>query len=433
LEETLLQPTDLVAADQPRYWYRCAGLTLVSAINLDGLTESAPPGRPDIVVEWAGEAVVDAFAAETVHVFSLGEEGAPWMEVRRAADGYLARWPDQLDVVIPTDGSRLLVCQRGEVADSIARLVLCQALSFALTAHGRETMHASAVEIDGRAVIFAGDSGRGKSTMATALCGMGARLLSDDMLSIRLDASGAPLVDPTSARTWLASELATQLAGDGAGVPMDRAHKVSVTGLETARDAVPLAAVYLLRYRAGEPVLSEPLAARDAVTSFLGALFNNVIRTPARLETQFNVATSIAAHAPIRVLRWEPGPDAARSIAAQVIADLGEASAPAPIATRALSVAKSEPIIFDENAERNRLVEALRAAGVTDLPEDTYDEPLLRTSQVAALLRCSDRTIRTWTDAGKLPHIKTLGGRRLFPASAVMSVMQSMHGRRKEA
>jgi excisionase family DNA binding protein len=87
----------------------------------------------------------------------------------------------------------------------------------------------------------------------------------------------------------------------------------------------------------------------------------------------------------------------------------------------------------DGVAERHRVFDALRAAGVTDLPDETYDEPLLRTAQVAALLRSSDRTIRTWADAGKLPYIKTLGGRRLFPASGVMSVLQSMRAHREEA
>lgn len=446
----MLQPNDLVTrAEEPRFWYRCAGLTIVSSISLDGLTEAATPGRPDVIIEWASEASTDAFAADTTHMFSLGEEGAPWMEVRRGVDGFLARWPGQLEVIIPDDGARLMVCQRGDVEDSIARLILCQALSFALAAHGRESMHASAVEIGGRAVIFSGDSGRGKSTLATALCQMGGRLLSDDMLSIRLDDANVPMVDPTATRTWLADELATLVAGEGAGVAMDRAHKVSVGGLEPAQGPAPLGAVYLLRYRLGEASISEPLPGREALTAFLGALFNNVVRTPERLETQFNVATAIAALVPIRVLRWEPGPDAVRGVAAQIMADLtGEAAplhlvgapvAQAPTGTQrvhapALHIAKPEVTKERTEAEeRHRLIEALRAVGVADLPDDTYGEPLLRTAQVAALLRCSDRTIRTWSDLGKLPYIKTLGGRRMFPAQGVMTVLQTMRGQRAEA
>jgi excisionase family DNA binding protein len=69
---------------------------------------------------------------------------------------------------------------------------------------------------------------------------------------------------------------------------------------------------------------------------------------------------------------------------------------------------------------------------VTDVGPDgddgAFDEPLLRTSQVAALLRTSDRTVRTWAELGKLHFIKTLGGRRLFPASAVMQVLNEMRG-----
>ncbi|MDQ8755021.1 HPr kinase/phosphatase C-terminal domain-containing protein [Sphingosinicella sp. LHD-64] len=48
-----------------------------------------------------------------------------------------------------------------------------------------ETVHVSAVSIDGRAVLIGGLSGRGKSDLALRLIDRGARLVSDDYTIVR--------------------------------------------------------------------------------------------------------------------------------------------------------------------------------------------------------------------------------------------------------
>lgn len=48
-----------------------------------------------------------------------------------------------------------------------------------------ETVHASSVALDGRAVLIGGRSGRGKSDLALRLIDRGARLVSDDYTYVR--------------------------------------------------------------------------------------------------------------------------------------------------------------------------------------------------------------------------------------------------------
>ena len=48
-----------------------------------------------------------------------------------------------------------------------------------------ETVHASAVEIEGRAVLIGGRSGQGKSDLTLRLIDRGARLVSDDYVFVR--------------------------------------------------------------------------------------------------------------------------------------------------------------------------------------------------------------------------------------------------------
>jgi len=57
-------------------------------------------------------------------------------------------------------------------------------LPLALSRAGKLVFHASAVEIDGEAVAFVGESGRGKSTLAASFATGGYRFLTDDGLVI---------------------------------------------------------------------------------------------------------------------------------------------------------------------------------------------------------------------------------------------------------
>lgn len=58
-----------------------------------------------------------------------------------------------------------------------------------------ETIHASAVAIDGRAVLIMGPSGAGKSDLALRLIDRGAILVSDDYIMVRQSA-GLVLAEP---------------------------------------------------------------------------------------------------------------------------------------------------------------------------------------------------------------------------------------------
>lgn len=62
---------------------------------------------------------------------------------------------------------------------------------------GLVPLHASAVEIDDKAVLIAGPSGAGKSTLCHALVQAGARLVSDDLSALaRVTGPGVPLLLP---------------------------------------------------------------------------------------------------------------------------------------------------------------------------------------------------------------------------------------------
>ncbi len=93
-----------------------------------------------------------------------------------------------------------------------------------LRQRGFLVLHASAVEIDGRAYLFMGGSGWGKSTVAAALCRQGGRLLSDDVTAI--DLTGAePTVMPGYPQLKLWPDSVAALGLDPEDLP--RLHALS--------------------------------------------------------------------------------------------------------------------------------------------------------------------------------------------------------------
>ncbi len=47
------------------------------------------------------------------------------------------------------------------------------------------------------------------------------------------------------------------------------------------------------------------------------------------------------------------------------------------------------------------------------------DMQYLKTAEVADILHVSPKTVTRWAKDGKLPHSRTLGGHRRFPAEAI--------------
>ncbi len=102
--------------------------------------------------------------------------------------GYRLRLPEAFEATISAD-LRLVECRLDPAVDQALLSVLVPGIlaSFILRLQGHSVLHASAVDWNDRAIVFVGQSGMGKSTVAALACDAGARLLSDDVL--RVDAT----------------------------------------------------------------------------------------------------------------------------------------------------------------------------------------------------------------------------------------------------
>src|SRR5262249_55064163 len=124
-------------------------------------------------------------------------------------------------------------------------------LGWVLRLRGGVPLHASAVALDGRGVVFLGPGGAGKSTLAAALVLTGAELVSDDLVPI-LEEDGRISIVPASPSLRLWPESVAMLFGDAEALPRlspawdKRGLDVRRHGLRFREQAVDLAAVYVL-------------------------------------------------------------------------------------------------------------------------------------------------------------------------------------------
>lgn len=114
---------------------------------------------------------------------------------------------------IRNGGKEILWTPAPAVRTEAARAdVLGRVLAVAMHFQGILTLHASAVALESRAVAFIAPKGYGKSTLAMALAGAGARFVTDDALPIKFDSS--PTVMPGVQSVRLHEDSATSVCSD---------------------------------------------------------------------------------------------------------------------------------------------------------------------------------------------------------------------------
>lgn len=226
--------------------------------------------------------------------------------------GYLLRTPLDGRFLVSADGLEILCAPRARAGQAWSHLLVGQLLPLAATLRELEPLHASAVAIDGRALVFTAPPAGGKTSLALRLVLAGARLLADDVVAIEA-APERLLAHPGAGSLGVRREERArldrrQLARLGRA---RRGRGKSTYRVRPVGGPVPLGALLLLRrLRSGEP---RPAVRRlDPVDprALLGATFNLSVRTPERLRRQLDMCARLAREVPVLALDAPPGVDA---------------------------------------------------------------------------------------------------------------------------
>ena len=149
-------------------------------------------------------------------------------------------------------GSNTLIVDRDFKQINRQRLnlyILSEALGLILYQRGLFLLHASAIKIGDRAVVFAGMPGAGKSTTAAAFARAGHTVLADDLVAIDLSDSGQPLVYPAFPQLKIWAATAKGLGYDFSSLPklFPRSHKRVIRDRDGfSLQPLPLSAIYFL-------------------------------------------------------------------------------------------------------------------------------------------------------------------------------------------
>jgi hypothetical protein len=124
------------------------------------------------------------------------DDGHCWYASYELEDGRcLIELPPTASFLLEPEANRLIAESQDGDAELLEHRIISSAACTLLSMRGDLVMHASAVETDGRAVLFCGPTQRGKSTLARALGEAGHRVLGEDGIAIELG-DGGPVAFP---------------------------------------------------------------------------------------------------------------------------------------------------------------------------------------------------------------------------------------------
>jgi hypothetical protein len=160
------------------------GFEIESDLSLRRLNPAAGT-RGELAVVRA-EAPFDAPAQEPVGTL-VDDTGRCWYASYELDDRRcLLELPPSGSFLIDPGAGRVVVDHQDGDLELLEHRIASSALCVLLALRGDLVLHASAVEMDGRAVLFCGPTQRGKSSLARALGEAGYRLLGEDGIAIEL-------------------------------------------------------------------------------------------------------------------------------------------------------------------------------------------------------------------------------------------------------
>lgn len=211
------------------------GLNIQSVIPLPGCVEAVE--TPDVTIRYG--AVPDSLP------------GAVMIRVcAQARPGYFLLTLDNVAKYLVENGTCITIEPAPGVTDNEIRLFLMGAVwSALLLQRGLLPLHGSAIRVKNGAVILAGASGNGKSTLAAALMERGYPIIADELCALDFEEDSPPLLLPGFPQLLLWADSLRKLKRDiGQLVPVRPDMEKYILPLESgyAPESLPLEQLYIL-------------------------------------------------------------------------------------------------------------------------------------------------------------------------------------------
>lgn len=292
--------------------YEAFGLSIASNAPIPGLRSTADADAPDLYVSMGDDSPGEGPIPESVSYLSPSRDdsGTPLLTLwTRSTGGHRLRYCDGAEYTVDRSASRVHVRWEAPLSSADAAIYLMgPVLGFVMRLRGIIPLHASAVAVGGRAVVFAGDPGMGKSTTAVAFASLGYPVLSDDVVPLVLTEDGAHAY-PSHPRLTIWPESVEGLFGSAAALPAltatyDKRYLDLVGQFRFQSTPLPIEVIYVLNGRAPAPAppAVRALKPQAALMALVGHTYGNYLLDGPMRAAEFNCLSHVVQRIPVREL-----------------------------------------------------------------------------------------------------------------------------------
>ena len=252
-------------------------------------------------------------------------EGTGGRRIEAAPDAVRLTY-DSVGSFLVENGTRILCDPLDEEASQqefFRRLIENELLGLILYQRDHLVLHASAVSVNGKAAIFLGPRGAGKSTTAAAFGVEGHSVLEDDVVAIRFD-SGVPTVVPGVPQLRLKSDAAAALGVTDASIPAEEPwYEKRMLQMDDIPDPAPLAGCYILAE--GESCVLEPVTGPDQILDLITQTHaRGLLSDTDQSSIHFEQCTRVINAVPFQLLKRPQDHEQLPSLVALVAKDIGD-------------------------------------------------------------------------------------------------------------
>lgn len=271
--------------------YSVYGLYLDADPSIPGLIPSDDDHPPEVVVRLQAASDGDDSSARRAseHVWYESQwlddrTGQPGLTIHKSiADGsFRFDYPDGVQFIVQAAGDRVLgLCPPDSTLVDLATYLTGPVLGFLLRLRGVVSLHASAIQVGDKAVMFVGDAGAGKSTTAAMFTRLGYKVITEDVAALSNE-HGSLKVRSGYTDVALWPDAVTLLYGSSDALPRftagweKRRLDLAAAGAFAGR-SVPLGAVYMLSNRGGVPDAPcvTSMSTGEAMVELLANIYGN--------------------------------------------------------------------------------------------------------------------------------------------------------------
>ena len=186
---------------------------------------------------------------------------------------YWLDWTEELGAWIEPSGRLATILVKASsltnsepIEPSLVTCLTSHIAATCLCLQGQIAIHANVVTIHNKAIAFAGDSGKGKSTLTAFCVGRGAGFVTDDVLV--LDKKGVAKFGSSRIKLYpsTAAELGLEIASDG---DYKVHYDPKLLGADASAGIHPVETLYILEESNDSSIYSEELSFGESITHLI--------------------------------------------------------------------------------------------------------------------------------------------------------------------